>query len=443
MSNTVRLAAQLLLITALSLSFSMSLMATNAYADDTSRVQALEARIAELERLVEHLVAAQDAPAPEAPAEPVANEEIARLDASKADRPAGSGTHFQFTGFVKHDMMMSRYSGGSVPANGLLRDFYVPGLVPVGGASSTSDFDSHIRESRLVFNVTRPEQNLQAYFEMDFSAGTGGDERLTNATSPNIRQAFVRWNNIMAGQAWTTFFNVGALPENLDFVGPAEGTIFVRQAQVRYSQGPWQFAIENPETTVTPFGGGGRIVTDTANLPDVVARYNHNADWGQFTVAALGRQLGITGAGGTDREMAFGLSLSGKVDMGRNDFRWMLSGGPGIGRYLGLNTTNDAVLNASGQLDAIDAYGGFVSYRHHWNDQWRSNFTLSAFRADNDTDLTGFGVTKAAHSAHVNLIYQATPQLRFGMEYIYGHREIESGAKGNMNRLQFSTILGF
>ncbi|MFW6339485.1 MAG: hypothetical protein ACOC0Q_01310 [Wenzhouxiangella sp.] len=121
----------------------------------------------------------------------------------------------------------------------------------------------------------------------------------------------------------------------------------------------------------------------------------------------------------------------------------MFSGGPGIGRYLGLNTANDAVLDAGGDLEAIDAYGGFVSYRHFWSDQWRSNFTLSAFRADNDTNLSGFGVTETAESAHVNLIYQANSRLRFGAEYIYGRREVESGASGNMNRLQFSTIYAF
>ncbi len=435
-----------------SLGLALMLCVTTTWADAPTREAELEARIAELERMVKQLVEAQEA---QQQAQSERREtmqggrhaeveaRLAKLEEEKGDRPSGSGTEFKFSGFLKADMMMSRYSGGSVPARGLLRDFYVPGLIPVGGQSSTTDFDTHIRESRFIFNVLRPDDGLQAYLEFDFSANNGGDERLTNAASPNIRQAFLRWNDVLIGQAWTTFFNVGALPENLDFIGPSEGTIFARQSQVRWTKGNWQFAIENPETTVTPLGGGSRIVTDVASVPDFVARYNHAADWGSFTIAGLGRQLAIDGAGGAEREMAFALSLSGKVNMGKNDFRWMVSGGPGIGRYLGLNTTNDAVLNASGELDTIDAYGGFVSYRHHWNDQWRSNFTYSMLSVDNDTNLTGFGVNKSASSAHVNLIYQATPHLRFGMEYIYAKRELESGASGNMNRVQFSTVLGF
>ncbi|MFN2335221.1 MAG: DcaP family trimeric outer membrane transporter, partial [Wenzhouxiangellaceae bacterium] len=359
--------------------------------------------------------------------------EVARLDTAKSEQVIRSGTNFSFGGFIKHDMMYSRYSAGSAAPQSILRDFYVAGAVPVGGEKSTTDFDTHARETRFIFNVERPEDGLQGYIEMDFTSRTGGDERLTNATSPSIRHMFVRWNNLLAGQHWSTFQNVGALPENLDFVGPAEGTTFVRQAQIRYTNGPWQFSLENPETTVTPFGGGGRIVTDTANVPDVVVRYNHSAEWGSFVAAFLARQLGIDGPGGSERETSFAFSLSGKFDVGRNDIRWMFSGGPGIGRYLGLNTANDAVLDAGGDLDAIEAYGGFLSYRHFWSDQWRSNFTLSAFRADNDTNLTGLGVTEQAESAHVNLIYQANSRLRFGAEYIYGRREVDSGASGNMN----------
>ena len=65
------------------------------------------------------------------------------------------------------------------------------------------------------------------------------------------------------------------------------------------------------------------------------------------------------------------------------------------------------------------------------------------FYADNETDLTGMGVTKEVYSGLVNLLYQATPQLRFGMEYQHSRREIEAGDSGNMDRLQFSTIYAF
>ncbi|MFW6339486.1 MAG: hypothetical protein ACOC0Q_01315 [Wenzhouxiangella sp.] len=232
-----------------------------ADADPSERERALEQRVADLERMVQQLLSERDdrddEPAPQVQQEvEELRAEVARLDTEKSNQVIRPGTNFSFGGFVKHDMMYSRYSAGSVGPQSILRDFYVAGVVPVGGDKSTTDFDTHARETRFFFNVERPEDGLQGYIEMDFTSRTGGDERLTNATSPSIRHMFLRWNNLMAGQYWSTFQNVGALPENLDFVGPAEGTTFVRQAQIRYTNGPWQFSLENPETTVTPFGGG-------------------------------------------------------------------------------------------------------------------------------------------------------------------------------------------
>jgi hypothetical protein len=43
-------------------------------------------------------------------------------------------------------------------------------------------------------------------------------------------------------------------PDDLDFGGAAEAIVFNRQSQVRYSTNDWRFALELPETTITPNG---------------------------------------------------------------------------------------------------------------------------------------------------------------------------------------------
>ena len=273
-----------------------------------------------------------------------------------------------------------------------------------------------------------------------------GDERISNSYAPRIRHAFLTYNNWLFGQTWMTFFNVGALPENLDFVGPAESTIFGRQAMIRYTMGPWQFAVENPETTITPYGGGGRIVADDNKTPDFVVRYNLKGESSSFTVAALLRQLRYEdqAAGISDKEDSYGLSVSGKwVFSNRDDFRWMASGGKGMGRYIGLNTANGAVLDEDHNLNGISSWGAFGSYRHFWSEKWRSNFTYGYLSVDNDTDLTGMGVTKTASSVHINLLYSPVPKLDFGIEYLRADRETESGDDGNLNRVQFSAKYAF
>jgi len=428
------------------------------YDDDRSeRERALEQRVAELERLVNQLVierggldtteqaVSEVRREVEAVSERVAAVEQTESTPAAAEIVRGS-TRFNFGGYLKTDMIWSRYSGGSVGANSLIRDFRVPGLIPVGGDTSTTDVDFHAKESRVNFGFAHDVGNgreVAGFVELDFLVGPGGNERISNSYTTRVRHAFLTYGNWKVGQYWSTFFDVGALPDNLDFIGPTEGTTFARQPQIRYTNGPWQLAVENPETTVTPFGGGARIVTDTAIIPDLIARYTVDGDWGHFTVAGIGRQLSIDTASGTERATGLGLSLSGKMNFGRDDLRWMVSGGPGIGRYLGLNTANDVVFDANGELDPIDAYGAFLAYRHFWSDQWKSTITLSAFSADNDVDLTGLGVTQEVYSGLANLIYQVNPKLRLGMEYTYSRRETEAGQSGNMNRVQFSTIYAF
>ena len=61
---------------------------------------------------------------------------------------------------------------------------------------------------------------------------------------------------------------------------------------------------------------------------------------------------------------------------GKDDFRWMASYGKGMGRYLGLNIANGAVLDEDGDLHGIKSGGIFGSYRHFWSEKWRSNLTL-------------------------------------------------------------------
>ena len=277
---------------------------------DGDNVEALEARITELEALVHKLLQNQQPPpapvdtaALEAKAEEAAEAKVTAL-LGEHEAAVAEKTHkhsFKFGGYVKLDTIYSDYGSGSYSGAG--RDFYIAGTVPVGpkGADGESYLDFHAKESRINFRSTHLLDNgdkLGTFIEMDFLLAPGGDERISNSYQPRLRHAFLTYNNWLFGQTWMTFFNVGALPENLDFVGPAESTIFGRQAMIRYTSGNWQFAIENPETTITPYEGGGRIVTDDNRVPDLVLRYNLKGDWGAFTAAGIVRQLRYEGVAG-------------------------------------------------------------------------------------------------------------------------------------------------
>ncbi|MNR24233.1 hypothetical protein D3C85_1413020 [compost metagenome] len=121
----------------------------------------------------------------------------------------------------------------------------------------------------------------------------------------------------------------------------------------------------------------------------------------------------------------------------------MLTGGEGIGRYVGLNFSNDAVLDASGQLDAIGVIAGFAAYRHVWTPGWRSSLIWSAQKVDNDVLLTGTGANRSAQSIHANLIWSPVTAFDLGAELMFADRKLESGLDGDMTRLILFAKYGF
>ena len=265
----------------------------SALADD-EQIAALEARITELENLVQQLLQNQqptaEQPSVEAAAEHAAEVKAqAVLDEYKEATAVEEHRHsYKFGGYIKTDLIYSDYDSGSYTGAG--RDWYIGGVTPVGDGPGESYLDVHAKESRINFRSTHNLDNgakIGTFLEMDFQLPSQGDERISNSYNPRLRHAFVTYNNWLVGQTWMTFYNVGAIPENIDFVGPTESTIFGRQAMIRYTSGPWQFALENPETTITPYGGGSRIVADDNLAPDAALRYNLTGDWGQFTAAGL------------------------------------------------------------------------------------------------------------------------------------------------------------
>lgn len=356
-------------------------------------------------------------------------------------------TEVTYGGFIKLDMMYTE-SDGEIAGVG--RDFYVPALTSIGGKSA-SRFDAHARQSRFFFGTATDLGNgekMVGRLEFDMmTSNNGNDERTVNGYSPVIRHAFVTYKNWTVGQTWSNFMDLQSLPETLDFVGNADAAIFVRQAQVRYTSGDFSIAVENPESTVGQFGTGARITTDDNATPDLTVGYNFKTESASFRLGGLLRQIAIDDGTFDDTVTSYGVSFSGKFNFAnKNDIRFTLNHGKGLGRYVGLNTINGAILTGTtnaAKLEAIDVTTFSVAYRHLWNDKWRSTFLYSMLSADNDINLTGGGVTKSTHSYSANALYQFNPKFMMGIEYKFANREIENGLDGDMHRIQFSAKYDF
>jgi len=447
----------------------------------TAKEKELEARVAQLEAMVQQLVAQQQQQQTQisevktaqtaAPAAPAASAAPAATATAGAPKPApiqsttimptaNAGTRFSYGGFIKLDASVTDTNDGDIPDGTVGRLFYVPKAIPVGGghlAEGGTDTDMGVNFSRFWFGADTDLESgdkLKAYLEFDLFGGGStaftGNEVATNTYALTLRQAYVQWNNWLAGQTWTNFQDTAALPDTVDFLGPTEGTVFVRQAQLRYTNGPWSFSMENPETVYTPFNGNmAQISGDDGPMPDLTGRYTFKGDWGHFGIAGLVRQLKYQTAGAAatptlparaaveDDTTGYGISVSGKFNLGKNDdIRYMVTGGSGIGRYIGLALNNDAVLDSTGDLDNIDVIAGFVGWRHVFSPKLRTNIFYSRADYDQNVDFTGLGITKGAQSAHLNVIYTPLPKLDLGAELIWGQRELENGDRGDLNRLQ-------
>ncbi len=359
-----------------------------------------------------------------------------------------AGTTYKFGGYAKFDAMWSDYSDGNPPSSAIIRQFYIPSQIPVGDGSGSGDVtaDFQGRESRIFFRAdttTAGGNKLGAYIEIDFFTHSDGNEIVSNSYSPRLRHAFVKFDKWLFGQTWSTFQDVGALPEALDFIGPAESTTFIRQAQVRYTNGNLELAAENPETFVH---GAAEAAPGHDTIPDLVGRYTFKLDGGHYVkIAGLVRFLNIDEqpVGVAASETAFGLSASARFKVGeQDDIRAMVTYGDGIGRYLGLGIGRDGAVDGLGDgIDLIKQTAGFVSFRHFWNDKYRSNIMIGHNTLD--VPVTAGNVSKEASSFHVNLIYNPLPKLDIGAELMWAERKLVDGTDGDFTRFMVSAKYAF
>lgn len=357
-------------------------------------------------------------------------------------------TTITWGGFIKVDAIYSDFSkGDSLSPAG--RDFFVPSSIPVGAEGNhETSLDFHAKETRLFIKAETDigGAKIGGYVEFDFLVNQGtATPNVTNAYNPGLRRAFLTYENWLVGQDWTTFQDLNALPEGLDFIGPTEGTVFGRQPMLRYTSGNLQLALENAESVVLSQAETG-TVTALSNdnvLPDVVARYYFKGDWGQIAIAGLARQLRSDVAPVDDDVIGGGLSLTGKIALfGEDDLRFGVTTGEGIGRYVGINTIADAAVQPDSTLDAIGLAAGYLTYRHVWSPEWRSNFTVSGLKADT-TEAMGAGATRRVHSVHANLLVSPFQKTTLGVELMHAEREVQSGLTGELQRLQFSAKYSF
>ena len=292
---------------------------------------------------------------------------------------------------------------------------------------------------------------FRAFIEGDF-AGDGGTENY------RLRHAYGQYRNYLIGKTWTTFADMDAQPEDVDFEG-LSSTVQHRQPQIRWvklmkNQKTLRVAFENPRTSVAN-------AESTSTIPDAIVTMKHKRSWGHTQYGLVLRQLE---AAPEDTEFdersstfGWGASFSGSYATKRFDKRdhldFPLNIGRGIGNYINdLRSVGgeDAVFDPeTGDLEALPVIAGFAAYQHWWKSpesRWlrnlRSTFVLSLVEVNN-YDYQPDTAYKRTIRSTSNLIWSPINEIDLGFEFLWGRRINENGNDGTAIQVQFVATFRF
>jgi hypothetical protein len=336
---------------------------------------------------------------------------------------------------------------------------------PYGG---DGDFVTSVRQSRIGFTADYPTANgeVTALLEWEFF-GTGGD---AGQTTPRLRHAWGTWDNLGAGQTWSNFMDADVFPNTIDYWGPT-GMIFYRNQQVRYTfpmgENVLAFSIEDPSTALSvgrfrdtdscdlpgsPGNNCGSTASDIFqsknDVPDFVASYLSNNDWGHWKIAGIARKLGFERIdnGNSDYEFGWGFNATTVIKMlERDSLKLQLAYGEGIGNYFndgGLDIAPDSADINNASATAVPILGVLAYYDHYWSDRWSTTIGWSMTDLDTE-DGQAFDEFKKGQIASANLLFYPVDHVMTGVEFGWGQREDEDGTDGEDFRVQFSLKVDF
>jgi hypothetical protein len=293
--------------------------------------------------------------------------------------------------------------------------------------------------SRINFDLRAPSPlgDVRGYLEIDANGRNDGDADL------RLRHAYGSWANragtLTAGQTWSTFMDLRALPEGLS--EPAvSGIAFQRQPLGRWSMALaegaiLELAIEDPDSADV-FDVDDRPTRSP--YPDVIAAIEYGRPGlGHLRLGGIARWLELDGNdahGSTER--GYGLTLGAHLDSVGED-RVIAGGtyGKGLGRYLvGLDPASSGAADPGGDLDLRTALGSYLGYQRRWSDVLRSNLAVGYARAEPRSWQPG-DTFDSSRYALANLLWTVVPYLTLGIEYDYGVREDEDGSDRDDHRL--------
>jgi len=324
-----------------------------------------------------------------------------------------------------------------------------------------STFES-VRQSRFGVQSSTPTDygDLKTKFEFEMF-GTGVDQ---GQTTIRLRHAYGEFGQILAGQTWSPFMDIGVFPNSLEYWGPT-GMVFFRNVQVRYtpiSDGKQTFmiALERPGAS-----GDAGIYADRVELqnvkarfplPDFSAAYKYDQKWGYVRAAGIGRRMNWDDTLTTDNfalsghATGWGLNLTSNVNVGKNDVvRLAYVFGEGIENYMNDSPVDVGIKNNLSNPvtpivgDTLPIQGLLIFVDHTWNKEFTSAVGYSRQDIKN-SDAMAANSFKNGQYALGNVLYTPVPNVMFGGEFQWGRRtNFSDGSHSDGVKVQFSFKYNF
>ncbi|MBJ6136099.1 DcaP family trimeric outer membrane transporter [Marinobacter litoralis] len=311
-----------------------------------------------------------------------------------------------------------------------------------GGEGATGHFGADAVQSRIGVRTTTPE---------GVKINVEGDFRTTTSTL-RLRHAYGEYNGVLMGQTWSNYSSLIGTTSQLEFDQiPGSAGYVGRTSQVRYTTGPFSFAVEDPKTSILDNTGAATAAKKNSS-PALTARYSSKADNLTYAAATIVRQLSVDD--GTNDDSAFGFGVFGTAKLAVTDslnIQGAVNYSDGANQYLWRSGTNygaaDAYMKADGSLETLSGFGGTIGASLKVG-PGTVNTAYALTQVDWDDakkDGVGGAATQNRRNTMALVNYQWSPvkAVKLGVQYTYLKAELENGDDGDASRLLFAATYSF
>jgi hypothetical protein len=361
------------------------------------------------------------------------------FDPTKTINIPGTDTNIGLHGFAEFQIIHD--------TNGQDNNRFDTAEIPVDGAPSQTKFNVNPSQLRISSSTSVPEGQLNTMISMDFN---GENDR----PEPRLRIAygeFVSGNlglGLLAGQTYATMLDLRAVPETLDFAGPA-AMWQTRQPLLRFTKSVSEqllaeVALETPENA-------SYIDADRrTRWPDlaVAGTWTPGGEYiKHLRLSGVARDLRAEGTNGST-DTALGWAVGGSTKLGlpflgaKDSFKLALHYGDGYGTQIKGGPKEAAFNTGNSELKTIGIFGSYGGIQHFWSDRFRSNLVYGYVNSDNPGFVAGNTYDNTNYVA-ADLIWNPYKTVTLGAEYLWGRRENKDGEDGDANRFVFSSRFDF